>query len=172
MSIATAARRLAKLLAASGHKIVFAESCTGGLVSASLTRIPGISAYHCGGMIAYRNETKAAYFGINSRTLKRPGPVSERAAQLMADGVFQQTPEATVAVAVTGHLGPAAPANLDGVVFLAVRACHGADRAEGLQTHNVLQLELPDASRDARQRMVVEAALRFAGEIIEHPPEF
>ena len=56
MSLLSAARRLAKILAATNHKIVFAESCTAGLVAQSLSRIPGISPWHCGSMVTYRNE--------------------------------------------------------------------------------------------------------------------
>ena len=48
------------------RKIVFAESCTGGLVSGALTKIPGISQCHCGGVVVYRNETKQAYLGISA----------------------------------------------------------------------------------------------------------
>ena len=67
MSILSAARRVAGLLKGSGRKVVFAESCTGGLVSGALTKIPGISNYHCGGVVVYRNETKRAYLGFPPR---------------------------------------------------------------------------------------------------------
>jgi PncC family amidohydrolase len=164
MTIPAAARRLAKLLQQSGHKIVFAESCTGGLVSGALTKIPGISAYHCGSMVTYRNETKTAYLGIDPQILKRPGPVSEKVARLMVESVFEQTPEATVAASVTGHLGPNAPTKLDGLVFIGVRACREANREVGAPSTIVRRLRLPDVGREKRQRLAVEAVLRLVAE--------
>ena len=106
MTIADSARRVARLLKASGQRVVFAESCTGGLVSGSLTRIPGISEHHCGGMVVYRNATKTRYLGIPERLLDDPGPVSREVAELLAERVLDRTPEATIALSVTGHLGP------------------------------------------------------------------
>ena len=116
----TAAARVAKLLKAANLKVVFAESCTGGLVSGALSKVPGISAYHCGGVVVYRNETKQAWLRIPAAVLEDPGPVSRKVAELMAIRVLKKTPEAHFAAAVTGHLGPNAPTALDGVVFIAV----------------------------------------------------
>ena len=149
------ARRVAKLLAASSRKVVFAESCTGGLVSATLTKIPGISEHHCGGVVVYRNETKHEYLGIPRKSLVDPGPVSREVAELMARRVLEMTPEADVSVAVTGHLGPKAPRGMDGLVFLAIavrkhRSCE------------VTELHCRRAdSRVVRQRWVVERGLEL-----------
>src|SRR5262245_44331368 len=107
--MSTAARRVARLLKAADLKVVFAESCTGGLVSGALTKVPGISAHHCGGVVVYRNETKLAYLKIPATVLDDPGPVSRQVVGLMATRVLKNTPEANVAAAVTGHLGPKAP---------------------------------------------------------------
>lgn len=152
MTIADSARRVAKLLAASGHKVVFAESCTGGLVSGALTRIPGISEHHCGGVIVYRNATKTQYLGIPQKLLNERGPVSREVAELMAVRVLEKTPEATIAVSVTGHLGPSAPARLDGRVFVGIARRSAAPRV------HPLRCRLSD-SRTVRQRWVVEQAL-------------
>src|SRR5436305_4877219 len=100
MSISSAARRVARLLRQSNRKVVFAESCTGGLVSGALTKIPGISNWHCGGMVVYRNETKMAYLGIPATILDNPGPVSTAVAKLMARRVLVKTPEADLAASV------------------------------------------------------------------------
>src|SRR5437868_4842363 len=82
MSITAAARRVARLLQATGCKLVLAESCTGGLVSGALTKIPGISNHHCGGVVVYRNATKQAYLNIPAKLLDDPGPVSAEVAEL------------------------------------------------------------------------------------------
>ena len=99
---------------------MFAESCTGGLVSATLTQIPGISSYHCGSAVVYQVETKAEWLGISRDLLDDPGPVSREVAVAMAEGVLQKTPQAGVAASVTGHLGPDAPENQNGLIYVAV----------------------------------------------------
>ena len=157
MTIASSARSVAQLLEAAGRKVVFAESCTGGLVSGALTRIRGISSYLCGGMVVYRSETKMAWLDIPAAVLIEPGPVSSLVAEMMALGVLEKTPEADLAVSVTGHLGPNAPSWLDGVVFTAI-AWRG-------QAAKVRQLQCRQAdSRTVRQQWVVEQVLDFLAE--------
>ncbi len=159
MSVAETARRVAKLLAETGHKVVFAESCTGGLVSGALTRVPGISEHHCGGVVVYRNATKQAYLDIPAKLLDDPGPVSREVAALMAERVLEKTPEATIAVSVTGHLGPNAPRELDGRVFVGI-----ATRGETTVVHP-LRCRRND-TRIVRQRWVIQKALELlAGEL-------
>ncbi len=152
MTIADSARRVAKLLAVGGHKVVFAESCTGGLVSGALTRVPGISEFHCGGVVVYRNATKTQYLGIPQSLLDDKGPVSPEVAEQMALRVLEKTPEATIAASVTGHLGPGAPAALDGRVFVGIVRRSAAPRVHALRCGR-------DDSRVARQRWVVERTL-------------
>jgi PncC family amidohydrolase len=142
-------------------KVVFAESCTGGLVSATLTKIPGISNYHCGGVVVYRNATKSAYLGISEALLEEHGPVSEEVTRELARRVLRKTPEADVAAAVTGHLGPNAPPKLDGQAFVAV-----AWRAAPARVI-VRRLRCPRQSRVARQRWVVEQVLKLLGDALE-----
>ncbi len=117
------AREIAELLSQRSLKVVFAESCTGGLVSATLARVPGISNFHCGSAVVYRLDTKTRWLGVPESMLINPGPVSEPVARAMVEGVLAQTPEADLAAAITGHLGPNAPADQDGLIFvgLAIR---------------------------------------------------
>lgn len=114
------AKRLARILETRNLKIVFAESCTGGLVSATLTQIPGISSYHCGSAVVYQVQTKAEWLGISRDLLDDPGPVSREVAVEMAAGVLRKTPQADLAASVTGHLGPDAPEDQDGLIYVAV----------------------------------------------------
>jgi nicotinamide-nucleotide amidase len=165
MSILAETKRVARLLADNNAKVVFAESCTGGLVSGALTKVPGISDYHCGGVVVYRNETKSEYLGIPQSTLNDPGPVSREVAALMAERVLEKTPEADVAAAVTGHLGPNAPPELDGLIFMSV-----AERSSGKQRvkTTVKRMRCPEGtSRNTRQRQVVEAVLALLAETLE-----
>lgn len=157
-SIVQLQARVCRLLKQHNRKVVFAESCTGGLVSGALTRTPGISAHHCGGVVVYRNETKQAYLGVPADLLNDPGPVSETVARLMATGVLAMTPEADIAAAVTGHLGPRAPAALDGVVYVAI-AERGATDQEPAVIVKRFRWKQP-AARAARQRLAIAAVLR------------
>lgn len=159
MSPLRAARRLANVLKIVQQKVVFAESCTGGLTSAILSRVPGISAFHCGGVVTYRNETKTAYLGISAAMLADPGPVSEQVAEQMAVAVLERTAEASWSASVTGHLGPQAPATLDGKVFVGI-AARMKSSTDGNVHVAVHQLQCPAGlDRYARQRWVAEQVL-------------
>ena len=113
------AEQLAHQLAEQQLRIVFAESCTAGLVSATLAQVPGISQWHCGSAVVYRETTKTAWLAIPPAMIEKHNVVSSEIAQLMAAGVLQFTPEADISAAITGHLGPNVPAELDGVVHVA-----------------------------------------------------
>jgi len=106
----------------SGDRLVLAESCTAGLVSSYLGQIPGVSEFLCGSMVVYRTATKTDWLGIPPALLTHPdaGPVSDPVTRKLAWEVLARTPEASVAAAVTGHLGPGSPLGLDGVVFFAI----------------------------------------------------
>ena len=105
-----------------GDRLVLAESCTAGLVAAELGKIPGISEFFCGSMVVYRTPTKQAWLGISSDLLENSsiGPVSAQVTLALATAILDKTPEATVAAAITGHLGPFAPPTMDGQVYCVV----------------------------------------------------
>lgn len=113
-------RQIAKLLAEANVRVVFAESCTAGMVSATLAQQPGISTYLCGSSVVYREATKIAWLDLPPEQLRNDGAVSARVAKQLAHRVLTKTPEATLSLAVVGHLGPVAPAKLDGVIHVAV----------------------------------------------------
>ena len=127
--LAALVQEVASLLRQTQQRIVFAESCTGGLVSAALARVPEISDYLCGSAVVYRLDTKAKWLDVSEALLLDPGPVSEAVARAMALGVLIRTPEADLAASITGHLGPHAPDDQDGLVFIGVaRRSTGATR--------------------------------------------
>ena len=82
-----------------------AESCTGGLVSARLTAIPGSSEVFRGGIVSYADEVKEAELGVPREILERHGAVSAETAKAMAEGVRERL-GVDVGVAVTGVAGP------------------------------------------------------------------
>lgn len=116
----SAAVDLANMLVAKRLKIVFAESCTAGLASATLAHVPGISDHLCGSAVTYRQSTKQQWLGIDPDVIEENSAESGIVTELMATHVLSKTPEADYSAAVTGHLGPHAPRDKDGVVFVAI----------------------------------------------------
>jgi nicotinamide-nucleotide amidase len=95
--------QVASLLA--GHRLGLAESCSGGLLAARITDVPGASAYMAGSVVAYSNEAKTDLLGVDPGLIDRHGAVSPEVAAAMAAGALERF-EADVAVAITGIAGP------------------------------------------------------------------
>ncbi|MDR3438286.1 CinA family protein [Telmatospirillum sp.] len=93
------------LCAATTTSLTVAESCTGGLVGASLTAIPGSSAWIDRGFITYSNQAKIDLLGVDASLIERFGVVSEDVARAMAEGALDRS-AATASVAITGIAGP------------------------------------------------------------------
>ncbi|HXV33051.1 MAG TPA: CinA family nicotinamide mononucleotide deamidase-related protein [Gaiellaceae bacterium] len=106
-----------------GLTLATAESCTGGLVGARLTDVPGASDVYAGGVVAYSNAAKQRQLGVPAEVLERHGAVSAEAAEAMAEGA-RGALEADVAAAVTGIAGPGggSPEKPVGLVYVAVAA--------------------------------------------------
>ena len=100
-----AARRVLDANRAAGRRITVAESCTGGLVSAALTEIPGSSDIFDGGFVTYSNEAKMSALGVSDDVLGTFGAVSVAVAWSMAQGALARS-RADTAVAITGVAGP------------------------------------------------------------------
>ena len=96
---------LANQLQAHNHRMVTAESCTGGLLSAQLTSIAGSSNWFQGAFVTYQCATKQSMLGVPDETLTRFGAVSEPTARAMAEGALRAT-SADLSVAITGVAGP------------------------------------------------------------------
>jgi len=96
---------LGQRLAALGHKLVTVESCTGGLLAAHLTRIPGSSDWFEGAFVTYRLSAKTRMVGVPRALLDRYGAVSEPTARAMAEGALAAC-DADMSVAITGVAGP------------------------------------------------------------------
>ena len=160
-----AARAFWALARAHQIRFVFAESCTGGLLSAVMTRIPGVSALFCGSAVVYQAETKAVWLGVSRGLLKRHGAVSPQVARALARLALVHTPAAQMAVATTGHLGPEAPAPLDGVLYVGLGWRVSSARAR-VEAHRVNLLSAQGISglrlRHVRQRQAVLEALHRA----------
>lgn len=96
---------VAKMLVENNLKIAVAESCTGGMVSASLINYPGISSVFMEGCVTYSNEAKMKSLGVKKETLDVYGVVSDKCAKEMASGVAARY-NTNVGIATTGIAGP------------------------------------------------------------------
>jgi nicotinamide-nucleotide amidase len=98
-------REILALAQAKGLMIATAESCTGGMVAAALTDIPGSSAVVERGFVTYSNNAKKEMLGVSESSLTTHGAVSEQVAEEMADGALRHS-AAQIAVSITGIAGP------------------------------------------------------------------
>lgn len=99
------ARQVIAENAAIGRRVAVAESCTGGLVAAALTEVPGSSAVLDRGFVTYSNEAKTEMLGVSEDLIDTFGAVSIAVAWSMAQGALHRS-QADVAVAITGVAGP------------------------------------------------------------------
>ena len=135
-------------------RIVTAESCTGGLIAALLTEIPGSSDVVERGFVTYSNEAKEEMLGVPEDLLRDHGAVSEPVCRAMALGALKNS-RAELSVAVTGIAGPGGgtPQKPVGLVYVAVARCQG-DVA-------VQECRFGDIGRDQVRLATVEKALKL-----------
>jgi nicotinamide-nucleotide amidase len=150
-----AARDLLAALEARGLTLATAESCTGGLIAAALTAIPGSSAVVQAGFVTYSNAAKAAMLGVPEALLGSVGAVSAEVAQAMAEGALARA-GVDLAVSCTGIAGPggATPTKPVGLVFVAAARRGAPTRVER---------HVFPGDRDAVRAATVAEALRLAG---------
>jgi nicotinamide-nucleotide amidase len=145
---------LIREFAGKGLKIATAESCTGGLIAASLTDIPGSSDVFERGFVTYSNESKTELLGIPASLIAEHGAVSEQVARAMSAGALAHSP-ADVAIAVTGIAGPGGGTAEKPVGLVYVAA---AQRGGGQS----VQRHLFDGDRESVRLSTVRAALALA----------
>jgi nicotinamide-nucleotide amidase len=103
--LVTLARKVVEANLAAGRRVTLAESCTGGLVAAAITEIPGSSEVLECGFVTYSNDAKLELLGVSADVLETFGAVSVATAWSMAQGALEKS-GADVAVAITGVAGP------------------------------------------------------------------
>jgi nicotinamide-nucleotide amidase len=140
-----------------GYSLATAESCTGGLVAARLTSVPGASAAFIGGVVAYSNELKVAELGVSEELLASHGAVSAEVAAAMAAGARARL-GADVAVSVTGVAGPdgGTPDKPVGLIYMHVET---PEESRGME------LNYPGDRESIRRRAVV-AGLHLARRLL------
>jgi nicotinamide-nucleotide amidase len=146
----TVDEQVAARLRADGLTLGVAESCTGGLLAARITELPGSSDYFKGGIVPYANEVKVALAGVPAELIERHGAVSQEVAEALADGARTQL-EADIGVGVTGVAGPGGGTDEKpvGLVWISV-----AGPGEG---RTVRSINLPGGRFDVRDRATTVA---------------
>jgi nicotinamide-nucleotide amidase len=99
------AEELQRICLGRGISVALAESCTGGLVAATITEVSGSSGYFLGGVVSYSNEAKEAFLDVPAATLDAHGAVSAQTARAMAEGARARF-GASIAASITGVAGP------------------------------------------------------------------
>ena len=153
----TLLQEVTQQLAQRGETITCAESCTGGLLAAALTRLPGSSAWFETGFVTYSNEAKQQLLGVSADSLRQYGAVSEAVVHEMAAGA-RQAADADYALSISGIAGPdgGSPEKPVGTV------CFGlADR----QTTYARTARF-SGNRDEIRRQAVDFALAFLNETL------
>ncbi len=145
------AQQIVATAAARGLMVATAESCTGGLVAAALTAVPGSSAALDRGFVTYSNQAKQQMLGVTEATLNAHGAVSEPTARAMAQGAVDHS-LALVSVAVTGIAGPGG-----GSADKPVGLVHFAAQGPGGLIHR--REAFGDLGRDAIRMAAVRVAL-------------
>ena len=140
------------------EKVVFAESCTAGLISAALAGVPGISKYLCGSFVTYRESAKQKLLNIPSDLLQEHTAVSASVTELMAANCLAALEEATWSAAITGHLGPGIDEKLSGIIFIAI-ARRDAKQPSQVQLQSSGSFQLVSANRVERQQESASIAL-------------
>ncbi|MDR1692759.1 MAG: competence/damage-inducible protein A [Oscillospiraceae bacterium] len=110
------------LLNSAGVRLAVAESCTGGLVSARLTSVPGASKRFLGGVVAYARSVKETLLGVDGQVIDRYGMVSEQVAAAMAEGVCKAT-SAELGLGITGLAGPSGDGSETPVGTVCIALC-------------------------------------------------
>lgn len=145
----------AQMLLDRKETVTTAESCTGGLLSAALTSVPGSSGFFDLGVTTYSNDAKNKLLGVSQHLLNNYGAVSSQVAEAMACGALQNS-GADYALSVTGIAGPggATPAKPVGLVFIGLADKHGV-----VSVKNNFS-----GDRDAVRKQTVVAALQMLNE--------
>jgi len=133
-----------------GRKLALAESCSGGLLAARITDLPGASSYFAGGVVSYSNESKAELLGVDPAMIEAHGAVSPEVAAEMSQGALRRF-GADVAVSITGIAGPDGGTEEKPVGYV----CFDARLADG--TTIARDPVIPGSREDIRERSALVA---------------
>ncbi len=143
-----------------GIRVVCAESCTGGMVAAAITDIPGSSAVLWGGVVAYSNDCKVRLLGVSADLIAEFGAVSREVARAMAIGALALREPADngagLALAITGIAGPegGSPEKPVGLVWFAFCSANG----QAFEESAIFSGDRNEVRKAATERALIRAA--------------
>lgn len=157
-----AAERIFRLCRDGGLTLTTAESCTGGLVAAAITEIPGSSDVFDRGLVTYSNDAKRKLLGVSETLLATHGAVSAEVAKAMAEGALAAA-DTDLAVSLTGIAGPDGGTEQKpvGLVFI---GC--ASKTRGYHSR---ECRFGDLGRETVRRRSVIAAFAVIEELLARP---
>ena len=141
-------------------KLITAESCTGGLLSANITGIAGSSAVFSYGIICYSNKSKRKFLNVDDKTLKSHGAVSFETVKEMLAGLCTHAESETLTIAISGVAGPSGSESKPvGLVFIGAKI--SSSDTEVITEHNFGNIE-----RNKIQQKSVNEALKISLSVI------
>lgn len=158
------AERLFQILKTKNEKIVFAESCTCGLAAATMGEIPGVSECFCGSFVGYRADQKID-FGVSPNIIEKHTTESIEVAEDFASVALWGSHEPHWGAAIVGHLGPNAPEEKDGKIYISCVNRKVGFRAKSKTASKVITLDA--TIRKSRMIEAVDEFLNFIIELIQ-----
>ena len=149
-------RQILRRARESGLTLCTAESCTGGMVAAALSDLPGSSAVFAGGFVTYSNALKRDLLGVDEGLLTCHGAVSEPVARAMAEGALGRT-GADIAVSISGIAGPGGSEHKpEGRVCFALATAHET-RTETVDFTALGRARVRRAARDHALALILQS---------------
>ena len=143
-------------------KLLIAESCTGGLLSANITQVPGSSAVFSYGFICYSNESKRKFLNVSDKTINSFGAVSYETVKQMLTGLCNQAKSKTLTIAISGVAGPSGSESKPvGLVFIGIKI--SSHKTEVITEYNFGNIE-----RNEIQQKSVHKALKMSLDILKN----
>lgn len=151
--------RISNLVRENGYKISVVESCTGGLISSSLTDIMGSSSYFETGFILYSDLSKSRNFSISQDKIKKYGPVSKEITIELLN-ILKERERSDISIAVTGYLGP-----FDEKINIPISVAHIAISVKKKIVAN--SIKVPYEDRQRSKMYVVNEVLKMLLDLFE-----
>ena len=150
VNLRTSLLKLNEILNDKGFTVGFAESCTGGLLSSELTKIPGVSKVFKGSVVCYANEVKERLLGVDPVVLQKHGAVSAQVAEQMVLGALRNL-SVDVAISITGIAGPEGGTAMKpvGTVFIAVAGPKNGGPQTKVYPHTFFELTTRESIQEA-----------------------
>ena len=157
----TSTEEMGRKLRMAGVTIACAESCTGGLLTSTLTDVPGSSSYVVGSVVSYSNDVKMRILHVSEEILSVYGAVSEETARAMAEGV-RHLMQTDIGVGITGIAGPdgGSPEKPVGLVYIAT----------AVSAHTIVKKYNFSGTRIENKRAAVAQALAMIRDVIRSSP--